>query len=106
MWEIPSGSAIAGEDSLTGVLRETKEESGIALLPENGQLYSSDARKDTIYESWLFQQEFDLADVILQENETIKARKATIPEICEMMGRGEFIGTDVFHKFELLEEIL
>jgi hypothetical protein len=43
---------------------------------------------------------------IEQDGETIDARKATIPEICEMMARGEFIGTDVFPEFELLEEAI
>ncbi|MDR0958398.1 MAG: NUDIX domain-containing protein [Clostridiales bacterium] len=106
MWEIPSGSVVAGEDSVVGVLRETEEESGIVLLPENGTVFSAYKRGDTFYDSWLFRQEFDLADVVLQEGETIDARKATIPEIREMMARGEFIGTDVFPEFELLDRLL
>jgi hypothetical protein len=44
--------------------------------------------------------------VVLQEGETIDERKATIPEIREMMINGEFIGTDVFPEFELLEGLL
>jgi 8-oxo-dGTP diphosphatase len=103
MWEIPSGSVIAGESSLVGVLREAKEESGIVLLPENGTVFSAYKRGDTFYDNYLFRQEFDLADVVLQDGETIDARKMTIPEIREMMARGEFIGTDVFPEFELLE---
>ncbi|MDR3148773.1 MAG: NUDIX domain-containing protein, partial [Oscillospiraceae bacterium] len=41
MWEVPSGSAVAGEDSLTAAIREAAEESGIVLLPENAELFSS-----------------------------------------------------------------
>jgi 8-oxo-dGTP diphosphatase len=103
MWEVPSGSAVAGEDSLAGAIREAREESGIALPPENGTLFSTYKRGDAFYDSWLFRQEFDLSDVVLQEGETIGARKAAIPEIREMMNRGEFIGTDTFREFELLE---
>jgi 8-oxo-dGTP diphosphatase len=102
MWEIPSGSVIAGEDSLTGVLRETKEESGIVLLPENGTVFSAYKRGDAFYDNYLFRQEFDLAEVVLQDGETIDARKVTIPAIRDMMARGEFIGTDVFPEFEFL----
>ena len=39
MWEVPSGSAAVGEESLTATIRETREESGIILLPENAELY-------------------------------------------------------------------
>lgn len=37
MWECVSGSVVKGEDSLSGVIREAKEEVGIDLMPENGQ---------------------------------------------------------------------
>jgi 8-oxo-dGTP pyrophosphatase MutT (NUDIX family) len=106
MWEAIGGSALAGEDSLTAALREASEESGIALKPENGKLFFQQTDKTAHYDSWLFRQEFDLADVVLQEGETIDARKATIPEIREMISHGEFIGMDVVPEFELLEAIL
>lgn len=41
MWETTGGSAIAGEDSRAAALRETSEELGITLIPENGQLFKS-----------------------------------------------------------------
>ncbi len=41
MWECVGGSVLKGEDSLTGALRETKEEVGLTLSPENGRLISS-----------------------------------------------------------------
>lgn len=34
MWECVSGSVVKGEDSLSGVIREAKEEVGIDLMPE------------------------------------------------------------------------
>ena len=41
MWECVGGSVLKGEDSLTGALRETTEEVGLTLSPENGRLISS-----------------------------------------------------------------
>lgn len=38
MWECVGGSVTVGESSLMGALRETKEEVGIDLLPENGSM--------------------------------------------------------------------
>ncbi|MDR2649383.1 MAG: NUDIX domain-containing protein [Clostridiales bacterium] len=105
MWEVPSGSATAGEQSLEATVREAKEECGIDLSPENGTLFSTCRRGNSFYDNWLFRQDFDLADVKLQEGETIDARAATWNEIDYMMERGEFIGRDVFPEFDLLGRI-
>lgn len=105
MWEVPSGSAMAGEESLEATVREAKEECGIPLLSENGTMFSTYRRGNSFYDNWLFRQEFKLADVVLQEGETIDARAVTWQQISEMMGHGEFIGRDVFPEFELLEKV-
>ena len=103
MWEIPSGSASEGEDSLSAVIREAQEECGITLSPSNGALTCSYHRENAYYDSWFFRQEYSLAGVVLQEGETIDARAATWSEITEMMEQGVFIGRDVFQEFGLLE---
>lgn len=61
MWECVDGSVVKGEDSLQGVLREAKEEVGIDLLPEKGQVVLSDIKKiefgkvvNKIVDVWLF----------------------------------------------------
>lgn len=41
MWECVGGSVVKGEDSLTGALRETQEEVGLTLSPEDGCLVHS-----------------------------------------------------------------
>jgi len=41
MWEIPSGSVLAGGESLQAAVREAREECGITLLPVNGELAST-----------------------------------------------------------------
>jgi 8-oxo-dGTP pyrophosphatase MutT (NUDIX family) len=105
MWEIPSGSADAGEDSLTAAIREAREESGIVLLPEDSELLCTYRRGNGFIDSWLFRQEFDLSDVILQEGETIDARAATWTEIAAMMEDGEFIGRVIYSEFDLLEDL-
>jgi 8-oxo-dGTP pyrophosphatase MutT (NUDIX family) len=105
MWEVPSGSAIVGEESIEAAVRELKAECGIDLSPENGTLFSTSRRGNSFYDNWLFRQDFDLADVVLQEGETIDACAATWNEIADMMKRGEFIGRDVFLEFDLLENM-
>ena len=76
MWECVDGSVVKGEDSLQGVLRETKEEVGIDLLPEKGQVVLSDIKKiefgkvvNKIVDVWLFEYdgEVDLSNATTDE---------------------------------------
>ena len=62
MWECVGGSAVAGEDSLTAALRETREEVGLILSPDDGKLaYSAIGRVTNglklpdIVDAWLFE---------------------------------------------------
>ena len=61
MWECVGGSVTKGEDSLTGALRETKEEVGLTLSPEDGKLVYSvvgrvvnGVKISDIVDVWLF----------------------------------------------------
>ena len=62
MWECVGGSVIKGEDSLAGALRETQEEVGLTLSPEDGKLVYSvvgriinGVRFSDILDVWLFE---------------------------------------------------
>ena len=80
MWECVDGSVVKGEDSLQGVLREVKEEVGIDLLPEKGQVVLSDIKKiefgkvvNKIVDVWLFDYdgEVDLGNATTDEVEQV-----------------------------------
>ena len=92
------GSAIAGDDSLSAAIREVKEELGLEILPENGKCIYSEVRYNDICDVWLFKQDFDLNDVVLQEYETVNARYAGVDEIIHMMENNEFYKFDYFVK--------
>ena len=61
MWECVGGSVVKGEDSLLGAIREAKEEVGVDLMPENGQVLFTKTRK--IIEGKIFN---DIMDVWCQ----------------------------------------
>ncbi|MCL2361985.1 MAG: NUDIX domain-containing protein [Defluviitaleaceae bacterium] len=104
MWEIPSGSATAGEESLEATIRETEEECGIVLHPDTAELFSTYQQfGNAFHDNWLFRHDFDLSDVVLQEGETIDVRAATWSEISAMMECGEFVDKSMFPEFVLLE---
>lgn len=76
MWECVGGSALKGEDSLLGAIREAKEEAGVDLVPENGQVLFSKTRKiingkiyNDIIDVWLFEYdgEVDLSNATTDE---------------------------------------
>lgn len=91
MWECSGGSAIAGDDSLTAALREVKEETGLTLIPARGTCLISMTRKDDFCDVWLFSQDFDLGDVILQPGETCDAMYATEERIRQMYREGTLV---------------
>ena len=58
MWECVGGSVVKGEDSLQGAIREAKEEVGVDLLPENGQVllqrHVKSLREKSLMILWMF----------------------------------------------------
>ena len=101
MWECTGGSAITGDDSVAAAVREVKEETGLDAKPENGMCVFTITGEDTICDVWLFRQDFNICDIVLQENETTAAKYATTDEIRKMIRNNEFIG---FHYIEDLFE--
>ena len=91
MWECTGGSALAGDDSLTAALREVKEETGLVLSSENGKIVHSYKRQDSFVDVWLFEEDHELCEVILNEEETVDKMHAASGKIREMTARGEFI---------------
>lgn len=103
LWESTGGSALAGDDSLTAAIREVREETGIRLLPENGRLLFSTCRDDYFRDVWLFRQEFDLRNVVLQPGETTDKMCAVPETVQDMWEDGRFVPYDYLP--ELLRRI-
>ena len=70
LWECTGGSALLGEDSLTAALREAREETGLALDPENGELLFRFSGEHFYCDVWRFTQDFSENDIVLQPGET------------------------------------
>ena len=91
-WNPVCGSVIAGEDSLTAVLRETKEELGITLNPQNGKLIMRFiCWQSAIIDVWLFHQDVDIDSVILQRDETDDVMWATKKRLNQIIDDDSFI---------------
>lgn len=99
MWETTGGSVVSGEDSLSGALREAREELGAVLNPEAGRLVFSQVRDwvdgrrfGDILDVWCFgfQGQPQLAKA---DGEVKQARWMSPEEIRELWDRGELVGT-------------
>lgn len=102
LWEPTGGSAVTGDTSLDAALREVKEETGLTLEPENGKIILSNRLDEypDFLDVWLFKQDFDISEVVLQEGETCDAKWATEQEIRSMIDTGEFVPV-----FDYIEEV-
>lgn len=96
MWECTGGAAVSGEDSITAARREAKEEVGLTFSPDHSVCMLTQRRENDFCDVWLFRRNFSIAEVVLQENETVDARWASQAEILEMMASGEFVTFDYF----------
>jgi len=91
MWESTGGSALAGDDSLSAALREVREETGLIADPNHGECVISFRREDCFVDVWLFKQDFNLDDVVLQDGETCDKMYANVKKIRELNDSGMFV---------------
>lgn len=78
MWECVGGSVTKGEDSLTGALRETKEEVGLTLSPDDGKLVYSVVGR--VVNGVKFT---DIVDVWLEYDGPVSLKQATTKEVAQ-----------------------
>ncbi|GGB52551.1 NUDIX domain-containing protein [Virgibacillus dakarensis] len=93
LWECTGGSVLTGETSLEGALRETKEELGIELNPESGQLLFSEVRSNHHSDNWLFISNAKLNDLEFQPDEVIDAKWVSKDTYEKMIQKGEIVPT-------------
>ena len=110
IWQATGGSATTGDDSLSAALRETKEETGVTLVPENGVLFNH-RRVDYMHgnsvnagggwiDAWLFRQEIKPEEIVLQPEETCDAMWASVETILQMRKKGTFLPPHMNPYFE------
>ena len=97
-WETVGGHAIAGEDSIQAAVREAYEEIGVNLDPTNGRLYIRRIEEYPVREGsarafcdvWIFRQEIDIKNVVLNPDETCDVMWAGPGEVLQMVEDGIF----------------
>lgn len=109
LWEPTGGSAVAGESSFDAALRETREELGVELDPEKGELFTTALRQckefPDFLDVWVFAHDCDIESVTLQPGETCDAIWATSAQIKQLVENGEFVPQNVFPYLDKLFEL-
>ncbi len=100
MWECVGGAAVAGEDSLTAALRETKEEVGLDLVADKGKLaYSAVGRVidgvkiSDILDAWVFEYDGDVDLTNATTTEVAQAKWMSCDEIRALFEEKKFVHT-------------
>ena len=98
MWECVGGSVLAGEDSLSGALREVKEEVGLDFFPADGKLaYSIAGRVENgvkfndILDVWLFHYDGNVSLENATTDEVAQVKWMTVSEIRNLLDSGEMV---------------
>jgi isopentenyldiphosphate isomerase len=94
-WEPTCGCAVTGDSSIAAAIRETQEELGIILNPQNGKLIKRLIIGIAIIDVWLFRQEVDINSVVLQYEEVDDVMWAAKDTIKQLITDDKFINTDV-----------
>lgn len=100
MWECVGGSVIKGEDSLTGALRETKEEVGLILSPEKGKTVFSvvgrvvnGVKFADILDVWLFEYDGTVSLEQATTQEVAQVDWMTKDKVKELLDEGRLVPT-------------
>ena len=86
-WENTGGAAQAGEDSLTAIQRELREETGIAAPADRFEFLGSECCGNTFYDFYCLKNPISLGKLNLQPGETDGAMWASYGKIHWMIRR-------------------
>lgn len=99
-WECVGGSVLKGEDSLTGALRETKEEVGLTLNPKHGKIVRSTIGRvvngvkfSDIVDVWLFSYDGPVSLELATTDEVAQSVWLDRKQIKELFDKGDFVDT-------------
>ena len=81
MWECTGGAVTAGEDSVTGAIRELEEELGIKAGKDELRLIDSCRCLNKFVDTYLLRKNIDIHALRLQKDEVTEAKLVTFSEL-------------------------
>lgn len=89
MWENTAGSALAGETSRQGAVRELHDETGIKINEDELNLLGTLKEESAFVDTYIIRKDVAIEDLTMQQGETVDAKLVTLEELDKMIKRGE-----------------
>ncbi len=93
-WAATGGAILAGEDSITGTIREVQEEMGIQLTHKDliylTRLHTESKPSNYLTDLYLVEKDIPLTDLTLDESEVKDVAYRTMDEIKQMIQANQF----------------
>lgn len=103
MWECNGGSALKGETSLEGILREVKEELGIRFSKTEA-IFLKEVKREMVpanfKDLWLFKRDINDEEITFPDGEATDFKWVSIDEFMEMFNNQEIVPTVDFGRDE------
>ena len=80
-WAVTGGAVLSGENSLEAAIRETKEEVGIRLTPEEIRFEGRVKKQRSFVDIFFAQKAFDISDCVLQKEEVEAVKLVSADEV-------------------------
>ena len=103
------GHVKSGQTSVEGMIDEIQEEIGLTVKPEELELlYSSrEDEQDVFFDLYYMKKDFEISDLVLQEEEVESVSWKTIKEIDELIKQDMFLinhAEEVYRTIEILNK--
>lgn len=89
-WATTGGHPISGQSSKQGIYTEIKEELGIDLSNKDTILFKTIKTEDDFVDLYYISTDIEIKDIVIQEEEVVSAKWASINDIKDMIAKGEF----------------
>ena len=104
-WEHSGGAVKAGEDSLSAIVRELFEETGIRAAKEEFEFLGSDRDRNNFFDHYCLKNNTPLQKIVLLPGETDAAKWVTFSQVHQMIA-GKEICSIIAGQFLRLEQQL
>lgn len=90
-WALTGGHVVSGEDSITAMLRETKEELGLELKESEMELVFSKRAYDCFVDMYYVKKNMKLSNLKIEKEEVEKVEWASLEKITTLKEKGMFL---------------
>lgn len=105
LWAQVGGGVKAGDDSITTVIKECREELGLEVIKEEIELIDSYSRTEDIVDVFVVRKDINIDELILEEDEIVEVKLVSFDEF-ENMIKNDKVVPSINPSYEIFKEYL